>query len=269
MELRKVQRCFVLIQRAIIIALMALLVLTSTSKAAITGRLYRSLEDELMEALHLSEKNNDIPSTLLLLKILVDDAVRKGERAPDYNLCELRVRSGHTWCEANKGIKRIDMPQLTGKAIPGSQADNLPKNHRGEVDAKEAFVDYLMNVRHYTVTDEEVPVASLKATQDELIGSKVAGIWMAIQDTTSASAEEIREGYIVISSDNYILDGHHRWAAILADAIRRGTLDSTKILVKRVNAPILKLVKDANAFAQEFGIQAEAGVQRPVQALPA
>ena len=105
-----------------------------------------------------------------------------------------------------------------------------------------------------------MPVSSLKATQNELIGPKVAGIYLAIQDHNSDAYKDIMGSYLYISSDGYVLDGHHRWAALLADAYRKGNIAGTRIKVKRIGAPIVDLVKVANKWATDFGVQAQAGV---------
>lgn len=217
--------------------------------------LYKGLEDKLQAKFEQEKKGADLPGTLLLLSIIADDAVQKGEKAPNYNLCELG-----TICHDNKGIKRIDMPQLGGKPTPGSAADKLPRDKNGEVDAKEQFGQYLVNSKKYVVTEEYVPVASLKATQNELVGPKVAGIYFALQDPNSDAYKDIMNSYLYISSDGYVLDGHHRWAALLAEAYRKGNIAGTTVRVRRIGVPISELVKIANQWAMDFGVQAKPGV---------
>lgn len=220
-----------------------------------------TIEQELVQQFEQARKHGDVTSALLLLKLLVDDAVRKGEKAPDYNLCEFKVRRfPHLFCENNRGIARIDMPQMSGRPIPGTPAAALPRNKRGEVDGTNYFENYLRKNKNYTITEEVVPLANLKATQKELVGSKVAGIWLAMQDPNSPTYKEITEGYFFISKDNYILDGHHRWAAFVARAISEGNLNAAKVRVKRVNIGIDQLIKDANKFTNDFGIEVEAGL---------
>jgi hypothetical protein len=226
--------------------------------------LYKSLEDKLQARFEQEKKSADLPGALLLLSLIADDAVQKGAKAPDYNLCDLG-----TICHDNKGIKRVDMPQLGGKPVPGSPADKLPRDKSGEVDAKEQFGQYLVNSKKYMVTEENVPVSSLKATQDELVGAKVAGIYLALQDPNSDASKEIKNSYLYISSDSYVLDGHHRWVALLADAYRKGNIAGTTIKVKRIGAPISDLVKVANQWAMDFGVQAKPGVATQPAAAPA
>lgn len=227
---------------------------------ALAGEAYYALSQELKEEFDKAIQHNDVPNTLLLLKLIVDDAVRKGAQAPDYNVCNLHIKNTRLFCEENKGIKRANMPQLVGKPIPGTPAADLPLNIRGEVDATNNFAEYLENNKNYTITVEKVPAAALKATQNEIVGSKVAGIWLATQDPESSSYKKVVESPIFVSRDNYILDGHHRWAAAVARAISQGRLDKLMMKTKRVDVSIDQLVKDANKFAQEFGIQEERGL---------
>lgn len=228
--------------------------------AQITTQSGSSLEQKLRTELAQAAKNKNIPNTLLLLKIIADDAVQKGQKAPGYNLCELQLdHSPHLFCKMNRGIERIAMPQLTGRPIPGSQADLLPRNQWQEVDGSQAFADYLRNTKGYKITLENVPAANLKATQNELVGSKVAGIWYAMEDPTTNAYKNITSMPLFISQDDYILDGHHRWAAAVAHGISKDDLANVIMKVERVQVPIDQLVIDANEFAQNFGIQAESG----------
>lgn len=237
----------------------SLLVLIVLSCLGVRAQQMALEESNLYKALVEAHNTNDIPSTLLLLKLVTDDAIAKGAKAPDYNLCDLYVEGTTLLCGKNKGIARINMPQLSGKPIPGSRADTLPRNKRGEVDATNNFSDYLIQTKKYTITKTRLPIAELHATQNELVGSKVAGIWAAMQDKKSPFFYEIMNQGLFVSNDNYILDGHHRWAAAVARAISSGTLYSTTMVVNIIGAPIQQLVQDANEFAQTFGIQAEAG----------
>jgi hypothetical protein len=152
------------------------------------------------------------------------------------------------------------MPQLVAVPVPGSAADALPRNQWGEVDGTNAFVSYIEDRKKHQITLEEVPVAQLKATQNELVGSKVANIWLALQDPHSATYKRLTEEPLFVSKDNYVLDGHHRWAATVARAISNATLPITTMKVKKVNENIEQLVQDANQFAQEFGLQQAHGI---------
>lgn len=85
------------------------------------------------------------------------------------------------------GILRKDMPQIISKDVP-------------------AFVKWLKGKGINTTVKLE-PIASLKMTQKQINKDKVAGM---IND----ASEEALSKPIIISKDNFILDGHHRFVAL-------------------------------------------------------
>lgn len=122
------------------------------------------------------------------------------------------------------GIKRSEMPQVATADYP-------------------EFIDYLKdNGAHFT--KETVPADSLKAIQGEFSD---AGVEKALLK------RDIKKPSIV-SSDNYIIDGHHRWLA----ALNTGT----DVDIFKVDIPgkkLLQLVKDFPKTTYK-DIYTEAGV---------
>lgn len=139
--------------------------------------------DSIDEALKLIAEGKDVQlkseadvATLLdKLHTIVQDAAKKGDAAPDYDLCRVTVSGTSLFCSGNKGVARIDMPQLGGTPIKGSKADKLPKDKKGEVNAAEAFESHLKGLG-VKVERKEVKAESLKASQNQLVGAKVAGM---------------------------------------------------------------------------------------------
>ena len=120
------------------------------------------------------------------------------------------------------GVDRIDMPQLSGDEL---------NNFLGSLIGQGVKVD-----------QKSVPANSLKPSQEKLEADKVEAL--------SKNIDEIIEKPILVSSDNFIADGHHRWAAI-KDNNSKGDI---KIL--KVDLPITKLLMKANGFvnkSQDFG----------------
>jgi hypothetical protein len=199
-------------------------------------------------------------STLLdKLAAIVDDARSKGQNAPTYDLCRVAVKGTNLFCTQSKGIPRVKMPQLSGIPIKGSLADReFPKNSEGGVDLSAAFAEFLTKDRGASVSNEAVDAKFLKASQNELNGAKVAGIAKAIE----TGKLDPTEGTIWVSNDDYIVDGHHRWAATVAVEIKQST--SIKIKTRRVSLPILKILAIANEFTIRMGIpQASAKAVKP------
>ena len=128
------------------------------------------------------------------------------------------------------GIKRNEMPQVATKDYP-------------------EFMDYLKD-NGAEFKKETVPAKSLKAVQGEFSDQ---GVEKALRKRKLKKAS-------IVSSDNYIIDGHHRWVAAL------NTGQDVDII--RVNMPakeLLKLVKDfskttyKDIYTEGYKLQLERG----------
>lgn len=199
-------------------------------------------------------------NTLLTrLAEMANDAKAKGADAPNYDLCNVSVAgSNNLFCgsklrtkEYPDGVPRIDMPQFSGTPVPGSKADALPKNDKGEVNAADAFMDHLRSLG-IPVVKSLVPAARLRASQAELVGPKVAGMM------TSKSYDPAGEP-IFISRDHYVIDGHHRWAAVVGRDAQDGRLGDLRMQTVKVDAPISEVLLIAREWATQFGIAGKGG----------
>jgi hypothetical protein len=189
------------------------------------------------------------------------EAKAKGEKAPNFNLCDITIPGTNLYCKGNKGIPREDMPQFKGYAKPGSIADKLPKDNGGEVDTEAQFKVLLKKNGVAVSEPQEVPADQLKATQTELVGAKVAGMTKALE--TEPNHPKITAP-IYVSNDGYVLDGHHRWAAVTSAAVASGK--PAMMNVRVIDMPIKDLVKISNEFADQIGIQqkkADANAEAP------
>ena len=189
------------------------------------------------------------------------EAKAKGEKAPNFNLCDITIPGTNLYCKGNKGIPREDMPQFKGYAKPGSIADKLPKNNDGEVDTESQFKVLLKKNGVAVSEPQEVPADQLKATQTELVGAKVAGMTKALEKEPNHPKITAP---IYVSNDGYVLDGHHRWAAVTSAAVASGKPAMMNIRV--IDMPIKDLVKISNEFADQIGIQqkkADANAEAP------
>lgn len=204
-----------------------------------------------------------VNTVLEKLHNMAQEAKRLGKEAPNYDLCQVSVPKTNIFCrkklrtkEFPDGVPRIEMPQLGGAPIPGSAADKLPRNpwDQSEVDGSAQFIEHVKSLG-IKVSKGEMPAARLKASQAELVGPKVAKMML---DKSFDPAKNP----IFISRDNYVVDGHHRWAAVVGRDTVDGRLGDLKMKVIRVDAPISEVLKLANAWAQTFGIAAAAGVKK-------
>lgn len=185
---------------------------------------------------------------------LGNQAKEKGEQAPNFNLCQVSIPGTNLYCDGNKGIPREDMPQFKGTPEPDSIADKLPKDASGEADTEEFFKKMLEKQGINVSEPHAVPPDRLKATQSELVGIKVAGMSKALE----ANPQHPKiTAPIYVSNDGYVLDGHHRWAAVVAYNASHPD-KQIPMNIRVIDEPIVPLVKRSNKFAEEIGIRAKA-----------
>jgi hypothetical protein len=209
----------------------------------------------------------DVNTVLTQLADMATEAKARGKTAPIYDLCQLSVARFDLFCgdqlrsdEYPRGIPRHEMPQLEGKPVPGSPADSLPRNpwDSTEVDGSAEFIEYLRSAG-VGVSLEVLPAVSLKASQCELLGPVAAALMV------DANFDPARNP-VFISRDNYLVDGHHRWAAVVGRDAADGMLGESTVDAVRVDAPIWEVLRIANRWAAAFGIQ-QAG-SSPVTRFP-
>jgi hypothetical protein len=184
---------------------------------------------------------------------LGNQAKASGEKAPNFNLCQVSIPGTNLYCDGNKGIPREDMPQFKGTPEPGSVADKLPKDASGEADTEEFFKKMLEKQGINVSNPAAVPPDRLKATQSELVGVKVAGMSKALE--ANPNHPKITAP-IYVSNDGYVLDGHHRWAAVVAYNASHPD-KQIPMNIRVIDEPIIPLVKRSNKFAEEIGIKAK------------
>jgi hypothetical protein len=196
----------------------------------------------------LEQFNTDIDKVAKM----ISDAEAKGEPAPDINLCDITIPGTNLYCDDNKGIPREEMPQFKGKAVEGSRAASMETDKDGEVDTEPIFREMLKQ-KNVKVLQTKVPADKLKATQKDLVGGKVIGMMGALEkDPTHPKIT----APIYVSRDGYVIDGHHRWAAIVAyNAKHPDAPIEMKSTV--IDMDIKDAIPMANKFAEDMGIAAK------------
>jgi hypothetical protein len=196
----------------------------------------------------LNQFNTDISKITKML----DDAKAKGEPAPDINLCDITIPGTNLYCDDNKGIPREEMPQFKGKAVEGSRAAGMGTDKDGEVDTEPVFREMLKE-KNIKVLQTEVPADKLKATQKDLVGGKVIGMMGALEKDPNHPKITAP---IYVSRDGYVIDGHHRWAAIVAHNAKN---PNNPIPMKStvIDMDIKDAIPMANKFAEDMGIAAK------------
>jgi hypothetical protein len=182
----------------------------------------------------------------------VADAKAKGEPTPNINLCDVTVPGTNLYCDDNLGIPRDEMPQFKGTAQPGSRAASMDADASGEVDTEPVFREMLAQKGIKTL-QTEVPADKLKATQKDLVGAKVVGMMGALEKDPNHPKITAP---IYVSRDGYVIDGHHRWAAVVAyNAANPDKQIQMKTTV--LDQDIKDAIPMANKFAEDMGIAAK------------
>jgi hypothetical protein len=177
---------------------------------------------------------------------MANEAKAKGTDAPNYDFCKVSIPGTNLFCGDSKGIPRKKMPQFSGEPTPGSPADSRPKNKKGEVDGTDDFIKH-MEAKGIKIEERQVLASELRASQNELVGEKVAGM-MTNEDFNPAGEP------IFVSRDGYVIDGHHRWAAQVGRDLEDGNIGDLPLNVRVVDMDIEEVLDEANKFASEFGI---------------
>lgn len=224
----------------------------SAEARMLDGKLYTSNVEDAVKALYAGQEvvldqPRTVSTLLNRLAEITRDAEAKGEKAGNYDLCKVSVPGTNLFCSESKGIPRVEMPQLKGVPAEGSRAAAFEPDSRGEVDLSSQFMEHMRN-KGYAIQETTELATYLKASQNELNGVKVAGIANAIREN------KLDEASLFVSRDNYIVDGHHRWAATVGVDLDDGRPGDLSMPVSRIDTDIITILSEANTFAAEWGI---------------
>jgi hypothetical protein len=130
--------------------------------------------------------------------------------------------------------------------MPNISRTNMPQVATNDLDKA---IDMVSNT--VRITKGNIKAGTLKKSQKELFKDKVAGIAANFTNPNKLKP-------LIISKDNHIVDGHHRWAA----AIEKWGND-VKIPIIRINLPILKAIEVykvvANSINEDITIPINVG----------
>ena len=145
-------------------------------------------------------------------------------------------------------------------------ASKLPKDGQGEVNTEDAFKRNLEAIGVKMSEPKPMSVRDMKATQNELKPANVAFMVDVLMNATPPPhkdeeaekkwklSEKLREP-VIVSKDGYILDGHHRWGALVALDIANGGTGEIEMNVKMVDAGVEELVEKTREFTDKQGLQ--------------
>lgn len=204
---------------------------------------------------------------------------------PNFNLCTVSIPGTNLFCDESLDIPRKSMPQLKTKVKPGSKAEEMLKKQleekgkpvtpeslkKEELNAEDAFLDHLKSKGVKVTTGEEMESVKMKATQNDLVGAKVLGMANSLMrpkeaglsDEAAAKARKALTAPLIVSRDGYVLDGHHRWAAVAVTDLMQGKGNNpSKIKVIKVDMDIEDLVDESNVWGDELGLERKSANQQ-------
>lgn len=118
----------------------------------------------------------------------------------------------------NLGIDRKDMPQIAEKDLPG-------------------FLKWLKSEHGIRSRKVKMTIGDIRLTQSELDFDKVLGI---------RQKGQVLDKPVIVSKDGYLLDGHHRVAAMMM------TDEKKKLEVQEVDLSIRPLLDVAKTYSKSF-----------------
>jgi hypothetical protein len=131
-----------------------------------------------------------------------------------------------------------------------------------EVNFEEKFIQALKNAG-YEVDDVEVNPSTLRPIQTEMQGSKIAGMYSTIAaaevDPKTYGSEAARLKAPIFTSGGYVIDGHHRWAAMIGADMANGRGADMRMKTRNIkkggkDVDIDEMVAFSNAFQHAMGI---------------
>jgi hypothetical protein len=205
----------------------------------------------ISEGKHVTLNQPDQIATLIdKIRVEGNAARDAGRPIPDWNLANISVPGTNLFAVNNLGIPRVEMPQFSGQVVPGSRAAaRLPQDApaNSKVDLTTEFIDKLKENNVKVTTGHEF-ASHLRATQDELNGFKIAEKVKQLEDGTA------RDRAVFITKDNYVVDGHHMWAAQIIRDIKQPSKDF-KVPVVRVNIDIGRALTLGREFQADWGLK--------------
>lgn len=158
--------------------------------------------------------------------------MKMATRTDHPDITELSIKGTLLYGDEGLGIARKDMPQI-------------PKKERAR------FLNDIQKSDGISVEKKQVDPTTLKPIQKEISGSRSGAIYNKFRDKGDIPEDE----RILISSDGYVVDGHHTWGASVAFAFDNL---GTKIPVYRLSVTAEKALAVASQWSKDNGFEGQA-----------
>lgn len=174
-----------------------------------------------------------------------------GTKEPATTIGKEQVPSYVQGLTSGDGSEDLSDVQITGTPFFNAIAGTKNREDMPQVPtARKA--EFIADVKKQglTVSHESVDPASLKPTQKDINGKSSAEILGRESARGAKAFSADPTGSIVVSSDGFVMDGHHRWAG----AALGSTMRPTKISIIRIGAPQKQLLDVMEKWGIENGI---------------
>jgi hypothetical protein len=178
-------------------------------------------------------------------------------------------------CREAYGTQRKDMPQIASAdafeaAIEAPAHQGLETNEPEKIpELGQATRDYLKSSNQQAPypAGDQVPVkefpnvdpSSLKPTQKDIyIDNALKKVASGEKAEAAGGGWTPWDGAVLVSKDDYLLDGHHRWAATIIYNDKHPD-NVKKMTIEKVGMGIEPLLKVANAYTDATGGARAAG----------
>lgn len=151
---------------------------------------------------------------------------RMSTRKEHPDVTELHVNGTMLLGDEGLGYTRAEMPQI-------------PPDRRGD------FMSHLKETKGVDTKTESIDPLTLRPAQAEISGRTSGFLFTKYRDGGIPDNERI-----IVSRDNYVIDGHHTWGASVAISLDGG---SKRIPVYRIDEDVQTVLSDAHDFADSIG----------------
>ena len=158
--------------------------------------------------------------------------MKASKRTDHPDLTELSIKGTLLYGDEGMGIARKDMPQIPGKE-------------------RARFLSEIEKEQGVTAEKEKVDPTTLKPIQKEISASRSGAIYEKFREDGSIPKDE----RILISSDGYVIDGHHTWGASVAFAFDN---PGTELPVYRLSVTAKEALDISLKWAADNGFEGQA-----------
>jgi hypothetical protein len=158
--------------------------------------------------------------------------MKASKRTDHPDLTELSIEGTLLYGDEGMGIARKDMPQIPGK-------------ERGR------FLSEIEASKGITAEKEKVDPTTLKPVQKEISASRSGAIYNKFRDEGGIPKDE----RILISSDGFVIDGHHTWGAAVAFAFDN---KGTQLPVYRLSVTAKEAMEVSLEWSKANGFEGQA-----------